>query len=149
VNTDQNISWLLDGDVSIQYQTYRDLLNIEKKALRNKISTEGWGAKLMSYQDKNGHWGSGFYNPKWTSSHYSLLDLRYLHISPNIKIIHDCLKMIFEGEKGPDGGIGPFGKARKCDVCVNGMALNYSSYFGVDENQLKSVVDFLISKKNG
>lgn len=140
-------SWLLEGDISIQYQTYRDLLEKEKPALRNKISTEGWGLKLLSCRNPTGHWGSGFYNPKWTSSHYTLLDLRYLNILPGIKTIAENLDLIFNVEKGPDGGIGPFGKGQKCDVCVNGMVLNYASYFGVDENRLKSIVDFLISKK--
>lgn len=147
MNTDQIIAWLLEGDISIHYQTYRDLLNIEKKALKNKISIEGWGAKLLTYRNPNGHWGSGFYGLKWTSSHYTLLDLRYLNISQEDKNVAESLKIIFNNEKGPDGGIGPFGIRQKCDVCVNGMVLNYSSYFGVDENQLKSVVDFLISKK--
>ena len=32
-------------------------------------------------------------------------------------------------EKGPDGGILPIGTVKKCDVCVYGMALNFSSFF--------------------
>ena len=31
------IQWLLDSDVSIQYQTYRDLLGKERNDLRNRI----------------------------------------------------------------------------------------------------------------
>ena len=48
--------------------------------------------------------------------------------------------------KGLDGGVSPFGKERKCDVCVNGMFLNYASYFGADEDKLCSIVDFLITE---
>jgi hypothetical protein len=44
------ISWLLKGDVSIQYQTYRDLFNVDKPPLRKKIETEGWGRKFLSYR---------------------------------------------------------------------------------------------------
>jgi len=43
------IDWLLAGDVSIQYQVHRDLLNCDKKQLRERISTEGWGAKSLEY----------------------------------------------------------------------------------------------------
>jgi len=43
------IDWLLAGDVSIQYQVHRDLLNCDKKQLRERISTEGWGAKPLEY----------------------------------------------------------------------------------------------------
>jgi hypothetical protein len=38
MNKDQLIYWLLEGDPSIQYQTYRDLLEVNKKSLQNKIS---------------------------------------------------------------------------------------------------------------
>jgi len=33
----------------------------------------------------------------------------------------------------------------KSDVCVNGMFLNYASYFGANETDLKSIIDFLLS----
>jgi hypothetical protein len=38
------IHWLLSGDVSIQYQVYRDLLDSDRKQLQDRISKEGWGA---------------------------------------------------------------------------------------------------------
>jgi hypothetical protein len=141
------ISWLLEGDVSIQYQTYRDLLDIEKPSLRKKIETEGWGLKFLSYRKQDGHWGQRFYQPKWTSSHYTLLDLKNLTISPDNKAIKETLNIIFKNEKGPDGGIGPFGANQKSDVCLNGMVLNYASYFRVDKELLMSVIDFLLAEK--
>lgn len=36
---------------------------------------------------------------------------------------------------------------KKPDVCVNGMVLNYASYFGVPENDLIPVIDFLLREK--
>jgi hypothetical protein len=141
------ISWLLDGDISIQYQTHRDLLEIEKPGLRKKIESEGWGLKLLSCRRANGHWGQKFYQPKWISSHYTLLELKYLAIPPGNKTIRETLDIIFENEKGPDGGICPVGTVHKSDVCVNGMFLNYASYFQVKEELLKSIIDFLLSEK--
>jgi hypothetical protein len=141
------ISWLLDGDVSIQYQTYRDLLDIEKPRLRNRIESEGWGLEFLLNRKQNGHWGQRFYQPKWTSSHYTLLDLKNLSISPNNKAIKETLSIIFKSEKGPDGGIGPFGANQKSDVCINGMVLNYASYFHVTQKYLTSVVDLLLTEK--
>lgn len=64
--TDTIINWLLEGDVSIQYQVYRDLLNSEQPLLRERIAREGWGEILLSARLSNGHWGQGFYQPKWT-----------------------------------------------------------------------------------
>ncbi|HUI31468.1 MAG TPA: hypothetical protein VLX91_14760 [Candidatus Acidoferrales bacterium] len=144
---DKLISWLLEGDVSIQYQTYRDLWGVDKPQLRRRIEREGWGAKFLSFRKSNGHWGGAFYLPKWTSTHYTLLDLKYLCISPGNKTISETLKMVFEKEKGPDGGLNPLKSVKVSDVCVNGMALDYSSYFQVKEERLKSIVDFLLSEQ--
>lgn len=143
----ETIDWLLEGDVSIRYQTYRDLLGVDKTQLRNKIQTEGWGLKFLSLQHSNGHWGRGFYQPKWTSSHYTLLDLKNLQISPNNKAIQKSIATIFATEKAPDGGLNPIGTAKLSDVCVNGMALNYACYFKTKEEELKSLVDFILSQQ--
>lgn len=146
--TDENImSWLLEGDVSIQYQIYRDLLDLNKPKLRNKIESEGWGLKFLSHRQQNGYWGKDFYQPKWISTHYTLLDLKNLQISPHQKDIRRTLNFIFKNEKGPDGGILPIGLTKRCDVCVNGMVLNYACYFQVPELDLKSIIDFLLAEK--
>ena len=140
------ISWLLGGDVSIQCQVHRDLLNTEKTSLRDRISQEGWGAAFLSQRKANGHWGQAFYQPKWISTHYTLLYLLNLCISPDTPAIQESLAIIFRDEKGPDGGIRPIGTVQKSDVCINGMLLNYASYFGVAESELESVVDFLLAQ---
>ena len=44
----QIIAWLLKGDVSIQYQVYRDLLGEHKKDVQARISNEGWGHRFLS-----------------------------------------------------------------------------------------------------
>ena len=54
------IEWLLGGDVSIQYQVYRDLFGSKNLQLRTRVSTEGWGAVLLPYRKEDGHWGRGF-----------------------------------------------------------------------------------------
>jgi len=140
------IEWLLEGDVSIQYQVYRDLLNAERKDLQARIASEGWGALYLSKRNPDGHWGQKFYQPKWTSSHYTLLDLRNLYIDPDCSEIQETLELILQTEKGPDGGIRPIGSVQASDVCINGMFLNYASYFGTAVKKLESVVDFILSQ---
>jgi hypothetical protein len=142
----QLMAWLLEGDVSIQYQVHRDLLETEKPNLRDRIATEGWGAHFLSMRKREGHWGQRFYQPKWISTHYTVLDLKNLAISPNNKEIRQSISQVIQNLKGPDGGIFPIGAEKKSDVCVNGMFLNYASYFGTKEDQLKSIVDFLLSE---
>jgi hypothetical protein len=141
------IQWLLDGDVSIQYQVYRDLLNSDRPGLQQRIANEGWGKILLSLRHSNGHWGRSFYQPKWTSTHYTLLELKNLAIGSPIPEISQTLELIICNEKCSDGGIHPGGGIRNSDVCINGMFLNYASYFGAREDHLKSVVDFLIGQQ--
>ncbi len=140
------LKWLLAGDVSIQYQVFRDLLSEERKDLQARIASQGWGKRFLSKRKPEGHWGLKFYQPKWTSSHYTLLDLRNLCIDPDNAMIKKSIAIILENEKGPDGGIRPIGSIQASDVCINGMFLNYASYFRSDEKKLESVVDFLISQ---
>jgi len=141
------INWLLDGDVVIQYQVYRDLLDEDRKDLREKISKEGWGRKYLLLRNKDGHWGRGFYSPKWTSSHYTLIDLKNLGISPDIREAKETIELIIQNNKITDGGIHPEIKSNHSDVCVNGMFLNYACYFGTEEEKLESVVDFILSQQ--
>jgi hypothetical protein len=146
--TDPNqvIDWLLDGDVSIQYQVHRDLFASERLDLRYRIAMEGWGAQFLQFRKAEGHWGDRFYQPKWTSTHYTLLDLKNLAISPENQAIKQSLQQVLQTLKGQDGGIYPIGTDKKSDVCLNGMFLNYASYFGAKVSDLKSIVDFLLKE---
>jgi hypothetical protein len=126
------IAWLLRGDVSVQYQVWRDLLGTERADLRTRIAREGWGAAFLRARNSDGTWGQGFYQPKWTSSHYTLLDLRNLGIDPGNPLIRESVALIARTEKHADGGVGPGKTIASSDVCVNGMFLNYASYFGAD-----------------
>ena len=140
------IQWLLSGDVSIQYQVHRDLLGEDRKDLQERIAAEGWGVEFLAQRRPDGHWGKGFYEPNWTSTHYTLLDLRNLCPAPDTPLIKASIDNIVKNEKGDDGGINPAGTVKVSDVCINGMVLNYASYFKTHEEDLKSVVDFLLSQ---
>ena len=143
----QVIQWLLDGDVSIQYQVHRDLLENERADLQDRIATEGWGKQFLSKRNPKGHWGTAFYQPKWISSHYTLLDLRNLNINPKNEIVKETIELILANGKSKDGGI-PLGPSTShfSDVCVNGMFLNYASYFNVEKEKLYSIVDCILNE---
>lgn len=141
---DNLIAWLLQGDVSIQYQVHRDLLDKDLSALRDRISKEGWGERFLSARKPEGHWGDRFYQPKWISTHYTLLDLKNLSMAPDNPEVRESILQVIETLRSPDGGILPIGTDRKSDVCVNGMFLNYAAYFGIEEGPLKPLVDFLL-----
>jgi hypothetical protein len=144
---DEIIEWLLDGDVSIQYQARRDLLGEDRPDLQRRIVTEGWGKRFLDSRNPDGSWGRGFYQPKWTSSHYTLLDLKNLAFPPDHLLIHESIHHISQREKGTDGGINPSRTVAQSDVCVNGMFLNYACYFREPESELQSVVDFVLAQR--
>lgn len=144
MNEKEIINWLLEGDVAVQYQVQRDLLGLEKAELQARIASEGWGAKFLRARNPAGHWGRGFYQVKWISSHYSLLDLKHLNISPSVPEIKESILQIAHNHKSEDGGINPAREIKESDVCINGMFLNYACYFGIEEAELKSIIDFII-----
>ncbi len=142
----QVLNWLLEGDVAIQYQVHRDLLASEKPDLRDRIVSEGWGARFLCFRKKEGHWGRGFYQPKWISSHYTLLDLKNLGVAPEHPDITTSVLVILRDHKGPDGGVNPSRTIKQSDVCLNGMFLNFASYFKAEGEALHSIVDFILEQ---
>lgn len=149
------IKWLLQGDVAIQYQTHKDLLGSKAgvlEELKARIAKEGWGRKFLDCYNPAGYWGRGFYQPKWTSTHYTLLDLRNLCMPVTEEITY-ALDLIAESKIAKDGGIDPRSntgkRSKKSDVCINGMFLNYASYFSLQEEKMKSVVDRIIESQMG
>lgn len=144
----EEIAWLLEGDVSIQYMTHRYLLgSVEPilERLQSRIATEGFAAKLLSCQNENGHWGLYYYQPKWTSTHYTLLDLKNLHVPYGLKSCKDMVTRMFDECLNKDGGMNLSKYEHPSDICVDGMILNYASYFCKDEPRIVKLVDYLLS----
>jgi hypothetical protein len=150
------IAWLLQGDVSIQYQVRRDLLGEDPAALetlQRRIAAEGWGARFLSLQRPDGHWGRGYYQPKWTSTHYTLLDIRNLEPPSDLPTVRCVMEKALEEMTGPDGGIyfSPtfLRENRPSDVCINGTFLNMASYFRVTGMRLRELADLLLASRMG
>jgi hypothetical protein len=147
MNNQQIIDWLLEGDVSIQYQVWRDLLDADKKKLQARIANEGWGMTILSKRKSDGHWGDRFYQPKWISTHYTLLDLRNLNLPSSNETVQETIELVLQNNMADDGGIrlGP-STSQNSDICVNGMFLNYASYFKTPERKLHSIIDCILNE---
>ncbi|RKN78494.1 prenyltransferase/squalene oxidase repeat-containing protein [Ulvibacterium marinum] len=148
MNENQIITWLLKGDIALQYQVHRDLLGDDRKDLQQCIALTGWAKQFLSKRKPNGHWGDRFYQPKWISTHYTLLDLRNLNPDPDNETIKETIELVLDMGKAEDGGI-PLGPStvKHSDVCVNGMFLNYASYFNTAEKRLCSIVDSILNER--
>lgn len=143
------LAWLLEADVAVQLQARRDLLGDDDPDLQRRIAREGDGALLLAARGANGHWGRGFYQPKWTSSHYVLLELKNMGLSRDEPAPCETTAMILRDHKARDGGLNPGKTITVSDVCVNGMALGYAAYFRAAEDQLVSIVDFVLGQRLG
>jgi hypothetical protein len=70
---------------------------------------------------------------------------KFMHIN-NVIEINNTITQLLKNNKSDDGGIIVVKTFKKSDVCINGMFLNYASYFNAPENDLKSIVDCLLSE---
>jgi hypothetical protein len=136
--------WLMAGDPCIQYMSEKYLRGNMNPELQKMAVQSGWAKTYMEAQKEDGYWGQGFYQPKWISTHYSLLDLRNMEIPQDNSRIKTPLTHILQHHKSQDGGVNPARSIQQSDVCVNGMFLRYACYFCVPEDDLKSVVDFVL-----
>lgn len=139
------IPWLMTGDPSIQYQVARDLLcldYVELEAYRNRIHLSGWCQKLIELWDSETKmWGQGVYTPKWTSTTYTMLDLKNFEVKPNLKCFQESAKLLLRELKVDRRPI----KETPLDLCICGMLLNLSCYAGLNVSHLKEIVDVILN----
>lgn len=144
---DSVIEWLLEGDVSIQYMTHRDLLRSNAALLlrlQQQIASEGYGARFLSCRGGTGHWGLHYYQPKWTSTHYTLLDLKNLCTPETLDPCREMIGRMFDECQLEDGGMNLSKHEHPSDICVDGMVLNYASYFCGEEPRLERLSEHLL-----
>lgn len=140
------IEWLIDGDPSIKYQTYRDLLNKPGKECakeRKNINQNGWAQKLLSYQGENYLWNNSLYSPKWISTTYTLYTLAFLQAYPVENILKACEILLDKGFS-PDKGINYWKTRKNSETCVTGITLFICSFFLLDDKRLPSLVEHLL-----
>lgn len=142
------IRWLLAGDVAIRWQVLQGLLLRSKREVlktRQRVEREGWGARLLSLQQSEGSWGGGLYNPKWTSTTYTMLLLRDLGLLPRTRQAHaGCEVLLSQGIRS-DGGVN-FGSNRS-ETCITGMILSIAAYFQHVDERLDGIASHLLREQ--
>jgi len=153
------IEWLLVGDPAVRWQVMRDLTAAPERAVkseRGKIARNGWGARLLARQDSTGRWAggkasdSGLYSPKWTSTHYTMLELRDFGLPPGNRRARRACKVLLDNGLQPDGGIsyGTWAKwTRRGETCVTGMSLSILAYFEYDDPRLELLSRHLLERQ--
>ena len=151
------LDWLLDSDPSIRWQTLQDLADAPPHivaAERARVATEGWGARILALQGKDGQWDGGALFPAgyrrlpdevgqpWTATAYSLLLLRDLGIDPRRPDVRRALALVRENCRWEHAGQ-PFFSG-EVEPCINGMTVELGAYFDQD---VEDIVNRLMSEQ--
>ena len=138
------MSWLLEGDPAIRWQVMRDLGNERPEVVaaeRARVALEGWGARLLALQTKDGHWDGDDRTMMLTIHSLSLL--RQFGPDPTAKEVRAALDLVrgrltwkpLDGRPFFDGETEP---------CLNGAILAVGAYFGESTDRL---VDRLLGEQ--
>ncbi len=157
-DSDSVIDWLLNSDPSIRWQVMRDLLDVpepEYRAERAKVETEGWGARLLAYEDEDGQWAGGAFAPRdfdfrewqevgqpWTATAFSLSQLREFGLDPAADRARRIVELIGANSRWDHAGE-PYWQG-EVEECINGRTVADGAYFGVD---VSSIVGRLLSER--
>lgn len=152
------VDWLLDSDPSIRWQVMRDLLDApesEWAAERARVGTEGWGARLLSYEDPDGQWAGGAFVPRgfdfrewkevgqpWTATVFSLSQLREFGLDPSSDRAKRAVELVGINSRWEEGGQ-PFWEG-ETEECINGRVVADGAYFGVE---VSPIVDRLAGER--
>ena len=119
------------------------------------METEGWGARLLSYQDEDGQWAGGAFLPAdfdprewkergqpWTATSFSLSQLREFGLDPSSDRAKRTVELIGANSRWDEGGQ-PYWEG-EVEECINGRTVADGAYFGVD---VSSIVERLVGER--
>ncbi|MEO7119183.1 MAG: hypothetical protein ABIZ34_09460 [Candidatus Limnocylindrales bacterium] len=139
------IDWLLDSDPSLRWQVLRDLTDSSTDGVaaeRSKVATEGWGARLLALQARDGQWGGSTYMQEWTSTAWALSLLRDLGLDPDSEHARNAVALVSEHGRWEHENE-PFFEG-EVEPCINGLAVAIGAYFGQD---MRPVVERLLGEQ--
>lgn len=132
------IDWLMAGDPAIQRLTSKALLNVDLP-----YEEEGYLKRYLSlYDPKTGLWGGGVYGPKWISTHYTMLELKYMALDPNNFAYHTGLGHIMNHEWRAKEMTQPH---VSLDVCVLGMVVGLAVYGHSKDVRIDEMVEYILA----
>ena len=142
--------WLLAGDpcnrIPGTARSPRRDRRARLKPVQARIARRGWGARLMAARRADGHWGRGFYQPKWISTHYTLLDLAGLCF-PRTTLGPASVDLVFDAPRGRDGGI-HYAKSLPCaNVLHQRHDVVHAAWFKGADRRLFEIVDYLLERR--
>jgi hypothetical protein len=147
------IDWLLDSDPSIRWQVMRDLTHEQADVIaaeRSRIAAEGWGARLLALQARDGLWAGNAFSQERTDTFHVLELLRRMGLDPEGEQAKRAVGLVREHVTWGDGAWWnpPWADSRffegEVEPCINGNVVATGAYFGVDMTPL---VDRLLGEQ--
>lgn len=152
--TDAVIDWLLDTDPTVRWQVERDLVGAPEEvwqATCARVTTEGFGARLLALQQEDGMWDGGAYFPAkvaddepgqpWTATTWSLKALREWGV-PADALLPDTVELLdrncrWEYDRLPFWG-------GEVDACINAYTLAAGGWLGAD---VSSIAEWFVEQR--
>jgi hypothetical protein len=143
------LDWLLDSDPAIRWQVERDILGAPRETwegTRARVSTEGFGARLLAQQDADGQWAGGSFFPAgffdsperdepgqpWVATTWALKDLREWGVDAGA--LAGTAEKLDANSRWDYGDLPYWGG--EVDVCINSYTLASGAWLGADVSQL-------------
>jgi hypothetical protein len=140
------IKWLLEGDIAIQYQVHKKLLETDSSVLfdlKQRMHQEGYGKKYLELRNPyTFKWGNGIYSPKWISTHYTLLELKNMGIDSSIKEYQESVQLLLEKLWFNQGQVTSY---RHQDMCVVAMLLSMCAYGNLQNQKMNEMIDYILN----
>jgi hypothetical protein len=152
------LDWLLESDPAIRWQVLRDLVGAPSQVVaveRARVATEGWGARLLAIQGKDGQWAGGACFPArsfdwraandgqpWTATLPTLQLLHDFGVDPRSDLVRQAVALVRENCRWEHAGQQFF--SGEVEPCINGRTLTLGVYFDQDVN---SVVPRLLDEQ--
>jgi hypothetical protein len=126
-----HLKWLLDSDPAIRWQVMRDLTDEAPDATtaeRSRVTTEGWGAKLLALQSRAGNWGGPQEDRGLLVTLYSLVVLMELGLDSASKQARKMIDRVDKRLVFKPLNNRPFLHG-ETEPCINGRILALGAYF--------------------
>jgi hypothetical protein len=137
------VDWLLDSDPAIRWQVLRDLADASSEDVgseRARVEREGWGARLLAFEDADGLWDGGALFPAsytgdepgqpWTTTMHTLQTLQIFGLDPASAAAHRAIALIAENGRWENAGQRYFDG--EVEPCINGRTIETGAYFAVE-----------------
>ena len=98
-------------------------------AERERVLSEGGGARLLGEQDPKGRWAGGLDSPKWTSTTYILLLLRQIGLpAGNARALAACARLLDRAD-WYGRGLSHARRVRQPETCITSLVVGIAAAF--------------------